>query len=489
MGKLFGFLEYEQELPTDRDPIQRLADWDEVHGLLPLKEQKEQAARCMSCAVPFCQSAMELKGVITGCPLGNLIPEWNDLLYHDEWTEAARRLLLTNSFPEFTGRVCPAPCEGACTCGINQPQITIRQNELSIIEHAFESGLMKPQAMPTRTGKAVAVVGSGPAGLACAQWLNRYGHSVTVMERSDRIGGLLTYGIPNMKLDKKTITRREDLMRAEGIEFITNCHIGVDHSAEELRAKYDAVVLCCGSGKPRDLKVKGRGYTGIAFALNYRTAATKHLLDAAYSVPTDLDAKNKHVIIIGGGDTGTDCVGAALRQGCKSVHQLEIMPKPASARTAHNPWPEYPKVLKVDYAQHEAIARFGDDPRQYLVQTSEIIADESGHVRAIATDNVTWISTPSGRKITKIVSGTAKMWQADLVLLAMGFGGPEDTLIKAYGLNQDTRSNVAVEDYKTVCKGVFAAGDMHRGQSLVVRAINEGQEAATACHKYLVNLK
>ncbi|NLO84987.1 MAG: glutamate synthase subunit beta [Clostridiales bacterium] len=487
MGKLFGFMEYQRELPPDRDPILRLGDWDEIHGLLPLKDQKEQAARCMNCAVPFCQSGMELKGVYTGCPLGNLIPEWNDLLYREEWTEAAHRLLLTNSFPEFTGRVCPALCEGACTCGINQPQITIRQNELSIIEHAFKSGMMTPQTPTRRTGKSVAVIGSGPAGLACAQWLNRYGHCVTVFERSDRIGGLLMYGIPNMKLDKKIVKRREELMHEEGIEFVTNCHIGIDHSADELRAKYDAVVLCCGSGKPRDLKAPGRESKGIAFALDYLTSATKQLLTPDYAAPDDLNAKNKHVIIIGGGDTGTDCVATALRQGAKSVHQLEIMPKLPSARTGQNPWPEFPKVIKVDYAQHEAIARFGDDPRQYLVQTSEFLANDSGHVSAVVTDNVTWQSTPGGRKVAEITQGTSKKWQADLVLIAMGFTGPEDTLVKAFGLNQDTRSNVAVDQYKTVCKGVFAAGDMHSGQSLVVRAINEGQEAATACHRYLTD--
>lgn len=488
MGKLFGFLEYERELPEDRDPIQRLGDWNEIHELLPLEEQKKQAARCMSCAVPFCHSGMVLNGTPTGCPLNNLIPEWNDLLYRGEWKRALERLLRTNSFPEFTGRVCPALCEGACTCGIHQPQVTIRQNELSIIEHAFENGLMEPRLPETRSGKKVAVVGSGPSGLACAQRLNRYGHSVTVYERSDRVGGLLMYGIPNMKLDKKIVKRREELMRSEGVSFVTGCHVGVDKSAEGLLSEYDAVVLCCGSGKPRDLKVKGREGRGVAFALDYLTAATRHVLDESTPIPDELNAKDKHVIIIGGGDTGTDCVGTALRQGCRSVHQLEIMPRLPEVRTPQNPWPEYPRVLKVDYAQQEAIARFGDDPRQYQVQTSEILRDEKGDVCAVLTDALSWSRGADGRMKSEVVAGTSKKWQADLVLIAMGFTGPEDTLVQAYGLTQDARTNVVADHFKTERKAVFAAGDMHSGQSLVVRAINEGQQAAKACHEYLMGL-
>ena len=486
MGKLFGFLEYERELPQDRDPSARLQDWNEIHELLPLEEQKRQAARCMSCAVPFCHSGMVLKGTPTGCPLNNLIPEWNDLLYRGEWKQALDRLLRTNSFPEFTGRVCPALCEGACTCGIHQPQVTIRQNELSIIEHAFENGLMEPRLPEKRSGKKVAVVGSGPSGLACAQHLNRYGHSVTVYERSDRVGGLLMYGIPNMKLDKRIVKRREELMRREGISFVTGCHVGVDKSADELLSEYDAVVLCCGSGKPRDLKVKGREGKGVAFALEYLTAATRHVLDETQPIPEELNAKDKHVIIIGGGDTGTDCVGTALRQGCRSVHQLEIMPRLPLERTPQNPWPEYPRVLKVDYAQQEAVARFGADPRQYQVQTSEILRDGKGDVCAVLTDAIEWIRDENGRMQPQVIAGSSKKWQADLVLIAMGFAGPEDTLIQAYGLTQDARTNVVTEQFKTERKAVFAAGDMHSGQSLVVRAINEGQQAAKACHEYLM---
>ncbi len=485
MGKLFGFLEYDRALPQDRDPLERLNDWDEIHDLLPVKTQMEQAARCMSCAVPFCHSGIVIKGVPTGCPLNNLVPEWNDLLYRGEWELAAKRLLRTNSFPEFTGRVCPALCEGACTCGIAQPPVTVRQNELSIIEHAFANGCMQPHAPEVRTGKRVAVVGSGPAGLACADRLNRCGHEVTVFERSDRIGGLLMYGIPNMKLDKRIVFRREKLLRAEGILFRTGCHVGVDIPAEKLLEEYDALVLCCGSGKPRDLTAKGRAGRGVVFALDYLTAATRHVLNGEYTIPPELDAKDKHVIIIGGGDTGTDCVGTALRQGCKSVHQLEIMPCPPMERSEQNPWPEYPKVLKVDYAQREAIARFGADPRQYQVQTSELVRDAAGKVCAVLTDNVEWVKDENGRMRAQIIPGPAKKWQADLVLIAMGFTGPEDTLIKAYGLTQDARTNVVANDYQTERRGVFAAGDMHSGQSLVVRAINEGQRAAAACHDYL----
>lgn len=487
MGKLFGFLEYGRELPPDRDPLERLNDWNEIHGLLPEEEERRQAARCMGCAVPFCHSGLMIGGLPSGCPLGNLIPEWNDLLYRGEWEAAAQRLLLTNSFPEFTGRVCPAPCEGACTCGIHQPQVTIRQNELSIIENAFAIGAIQPHPPTLRTGRRVAVVGSGPAGLACAGRLNRCGHSVTVLERSDRVGGLLTYGIPNMKLDKRVVMRRVELMRAEGITFRTGCHVGVDMPAEALLDEFDAVVLCLGSGRPRDLDVPGRKGPGVAFALEYLTAATRAVLDGSDGLPDGLDARGKHVIVIGGGDTGTDCVGTALRQGCRSVHQLEIMPRPPLARLPQNPWPEYPRVLKVDYAQQEAIARFGSDPRQYLTQTREILRDERG-VSAVCTEEVRWVKGADGRMTAQAQTGTSKRWPADLVLIAMGFTGPEDTLLQAYGLTQDARGNVLTDNFMTVRRGVFAAGDMHIGQSLVVRAIDEGQRAARACHAYLMAL-
>ena len=489
MGKLMGFMEYERCLPPDRDPLERLHDWDEIHNELPLETQLEQAGRCMYCGVPFCHSGISIKGTPTGCPLGNLIPEWNDLLYRQEWDAAADRLLRTISFPEFTGRVCPALCEGACTCGIHQPMVTIRQNELTLIEHAFESGHMKPHIPPTRSGRRVAVIGSGPAGLACANWLNRYGHTVTVLERADRIGGLLMYGIPNMKLDKQIVDRRVNLMRAEGVEFVTGAHVGVNRSADELLKDYDAVVLCCGSTTPRNLNIPGREGPGVAFAVDYLTANTKHLLNPAQALPPEMNAKDKHVVIIGGGDTGTDCVGTALRQGCRSVHQLEIMPRPSEERTAQNPWPEYPRILKTDYAQEEAIAKYGDDPRQYLVNAREIERDETGAIRAVITDNVRWTKDANGRMTPVTVEGSARKWLADLVLIAMGFTGPEDTLVSAFGLPRDARTNVVADDYRTERKGVFVAGDMHSGQSLVVRAMNEGQQAATACDTYLKQLE
>ena len=488
MGKLMGFLEYDRCLPPDRDPLERLKDWDEIHETLSLEAQKEQAARCMHCGVPFCNSGITLKGVVTGCPLGNLIPEWNDLLYREEWDEGVERLLRTITFPEFTGRVCPTPCEGACTCGIHQPTVTIRQNELMLIEHAFETGYMKPHPPKQRTGKRVAVVGSGPAGLAAAARLNRYGHTVTVFEKSDRIGGLLMYGIPNMKLDKKIIDRRVNLMKEEGITFVTGVSIGTDKPAETLLSDFDAVVLACGSGKPRDLAVPGREGNGVLFAVDYLTMATKHLLDSKHAVPAEMDAKGKHVIVIGGGDTGTDCVGTALRQGCLRVTQLEIMPRPSEDRTEQNPWPEYPRTMKTDYGQIEAIAKFGEDPRQYLVSTREIERDTQGNLRAIVTDKIQWSKGEDGRMRMETLAGSERKWEADMVLIAMGFLGPEDTLAEALNLTRDARTNVMAEAYQTNQKGVFVAGDMHSGQSLVVRAINEGQEAAAACHAYLKNL-
>ena len=485
MGKLMGFMEYDRLLPVDRDPLERLKDWNEIHKTLPVEVQREQAARCMYCGIPFCHMGIVLNGAVSGCPLNNLIPEWNDLLYRDQWNAAADRLLRTDSFPEFTGRVCPAPCEGACTCGIHQPPVTIRQNELMLIEHAFDSGYIEPQIPARRTGKRVAVVGSGPAGLAAANVLNRFGHLVTVFEREDRPGGLLMYGIPNMKLDKRFINRRIDLMKQEGVEFVLNAHIGVNKPVKELEKAFDAIVLCCGSTKPRDLQVPGREGKGVLFAVDYLTTATKKLLDSSVELPDEMNAKGRDVIVIGGGDTGTDCVGTALRQGCNSVVQFEIMPEPSAERADNNPWPEYPRVLKVDYAQEEAIAKYGKDPRNYLLSTREIVRGADGAVSKVVTDQIEWVKSENGRMVPKVVEGTEKTWNADLVLLAMGYLGPEDTLAQALALDRDSRSNIAAESYQTSKPGVFAAGDMHSGQSLVVRAINEGQLAAAACHEYL----
>ena len=486
MGKLLGFLEFERNLPVDRDPLERLCDWNEIHGVLSTEHQQQQAARCMYCAIPFCHTGVLLKGAVSGCPLNNLIPEWNDLLYRNHWNAAVDRLLRTDSFPEFTGRVCPAPCEGACTCGIHQLPVTIRQNELMLIEHAFDSGYIQPSLPEKRSGKRVAVVGSGPAGLAAAHVLNHLGHTVTVFEREDRIGGLLMYGIPNMKLDKQVIERRLNVMRLEGITFVTNAHVGVNVSQESLRGENDAIVLCCGSTKPRNLSIPGRDGKGVAYAVDYLTTATKKLLNPAMELPGELDAKGKDVVIVGGGDTGTDCVGTALRQGCRSVVQFEIMPEPGMQRAASNPWPEYPRVLKVDYAQEEAIAKYGKDPRNYLISAREIVRKADGSIDHIVTDQIEWGKDESGRMTAKPVAGADKKWKADFVVLAMGFLGPEDTLADAFSLTRDPRTNIAAQNFATSNEGIFVAGDMHMGQSLVVRAISEGQQAAAACHAYLM---
>ncbi len=487
MGKLLGFLEYERRLPTDRDPLERLKDWNEIHLTLPVEQQKEQAARCMYCGIPFCHSGTMMNGAVSGCPLGNLIPEWNDLIYREQWNAAADRLLRTDSFPEFTGRVCPAPCEGACTCGIHQPPVTIRQNELMIVERAFASGHLKARIPKKRTGKRVAVVGSGPAGMAAADVLNQYGHQVTVFEREDHIGGLLMYGIPNMKLDKSVIDRRAAIMEEEGITFTVNAHIGVTVPVKDLQNEFDAIVLCCGSTKARDLSVPGRDGSGVQFAVDYLTLATKKLLNPSVEVPDDMNAKGKHVIVIGGGDTGTDCVGTALRQGCETVVQFEIMPEPGKERAPSNPWPEYPRILKVDYAQEEAIAKYGSDPRNYLLSTKEIVRKPDGSIDKVITESIEWVKGDTGRMMPKPVPGSQKEWKADLILLAMGYLGPEDTLPNALELKRDGRSNVEAECFETSQTGVFVAGDMHSGQSLVVRAINEGQIAAAACHNYLTH--
>ena len=486
MGKLLGFLEYERCLPKDRSPLQRLNDWDEIHETLSVEEQREQAARCMYCGIPFCHSGLMIGGAASGCPLGNLIPEWNDLLYRDQWNAAADRLLRTDSFPEFTGRVCPAPCEGACICGIHQLPVTIRQNELMLIENAFKTGHIKPQIPKKRSGKSVAVVGSGPAGLAAANILNQLGHNVTVFEREDRIGGLLMYGIPNMKLDKQYIDRRVELMQKEGIAFEVNAHIGVDKPAEDLINSFDSTVLCCGSTKPRDLNVPGRDGQDVLFAVDYLTLATKKLLSNSVVLTDEMNAKDKDVIVIGGGDTGTDCVGTALRQGCKSVVQFEIMPEPGTERSQNNPWPEYPRILKIDYAQEEAIAKQGKDPRNYLLSTREIVRNSNGTIDRVITDQIEWVKSDNGRMIPQPVAGTQKEWNADMVLLAMGYLGPEDAIAEALQLSRDQRSNIKADEFQTSKDGVFVAGDMHSGQSLVVRAINEGQLAAISCHKYLM---
>lgn len=490
MGKATGFMEYERELPEERSPAERIKDWKEFKNLFSEEAAKIQGARCMECGIPFCHSGLEIGGMVSGCPLNNLIPEWNDLIYKGKWKEAVKRLLKTNNFPEFTGRVCPAPCEGSCTLGIADPPVTIKANEYQIIEKAFAEGWIQPEPPEKRTGKSAAVVGSGPAGLGAADQLNKLGHWVTVYERQDRIGGLLIYGIPNMKLDKeKVLKRRLQIMESEGVEFITETEIGKDLSLKELQSRFDAVVLSGGATKARDLQVPGRDADGVYFAVDYLKANTKQILGDDNK--NYISAKDKDVIVIGGGDTGTDCVATAIRQGAKTVNQFEIMPKSPSQRQTDNPWPEWPKTLKIDYGQEEAIEIFGSDPREFLIMTKEILTAENNSgkkvVSGVRTVRVSWEKDENGGFTPVEKADSEKVWSADLILIAMGFLGPEENLIKEAGLKQDNRSNVKAEYgvFKTNIEGVFAAGDMRRGQSLVVNAIDEGRKAAQEVDKYL----
>jgi len=487
MGKPTGFLEYPRELPLVRHPAERIGDWSEFHEHTQDEKLQRQGARCMDCGVPFCHTGALLDGMASGCPINNLIPEWNDLVYRGLWREALDRLHSTNNFPEFTGRVCPAPCEGSCVLGINEPPVTIKSIECAIIDKGFDEGWVVPEPPAQRTGKKVAVVGSGPAGLAAAAQLNRAGHWVTVFERADRIGGLLMYGIPNMKLDKGTVQRRVDLMAAEGVCFVTNTEVGKDYPADQLLKDFDAVVLCGGATQARDLPIEGRQLRGIHLAMEFLHANTKSLLDSSHADGNYISARGNDVIVIGGGDTGTDCVGTAMRHGCRSLVQFEILPMPPETRAADNPWPQWPKVYRLDYGQEEAQAVFGRDPREYCVTTKRFVGDESGRVQELHTMRVEW-SRDNGRVIPKEVPGTERVFPAQLVLLAMGFLGPENQLIDKLGVEKDPRSNAKAEHGKfaTSVPGVFAAGDMRRGQSLIVWAINEGRGAARECDRYLM---
>jgi glutamate synthase (NADPH/NADH) small chain len=488
MGKPTGFIEFQRELPEDRSPLERVNDWKEFHEHFAESKLREQGARCMDCGIPFCHTGTLISGMASGCPINNLIPEWNDLIYRGLWKEALERLHKTNNFPEFTGRVCPAPCEGSCVLGITDPPVTIKNIECSIIDKGFTEGWVTPESPEKRTGKKVAVVGSGPAGLACAAQLNRAGHWVTVYERADRIGGLLMYGIPNMKLDKAIVQRRVDLMAQEGVTFVTNTAIGIQVPATKLREEFDAAVLCCGATKPRDLPIEGRNLKGVHFAMEFLHANTKSLLDSGHRDGNYISATDKHVIVVGGGDTGTDCVGTAMRHKCKSLTQFEILPRPPDERQPDNPWPEWPKIYRLDYGQEEAKARFGADPRRYLTTPEKFVGDANGLVKELHTVDVEWVKGNNGALFPKKIPGTEKVWQADLVLLAMGFLGPEDTILEELGIERDPRSNAKAEHGKfmTNVKGVFAAGDMRRGQSLVVWAINEGRGAARECDRYLM---
>lgn len=488
MGKPTGFLEYPRELPLDRSPKERIRDWNEFHDHQGEEALKKQGARCMDCGVPFCHTGTLLEGMASGCPINNLIPEWNDLVYRGLWREALDRLHKTNNFPEFTGRVCPAPCEGSCVLGISEPPVTIKNIECAIVDRGFEEGWIVPEPPPMRTGKKVAVVGSGPAGLSAAAQLNKAGHWVTVFERADRIGGLLTYGIPNMKLDKREVVdRRVKILEAEGIKFVTGCEVGKDYAAEDLRKDFDAIILAGGATKPRDLPIEGRNLKGIHFAMDFLTQNTKSLLDSSLKDGHYISAKGKDVVVIGGGDTGTDCVGTSLRHGCKSLIQFEILPKPPLERSPDNPWPQWPKVYKMDYGQEEAADIFGADPRQYLINTKRFVGDSQGNLKELHTVRIEW-AKDNGRFIMREVPGSEKVIPAQLVLLAMGFLGPEDLILGKLGVDRDARTNVKADhgNFKTNLPGVFAAGDMRRGQSLVVWAINEGRGAARECDRFLM---
>lgn len=481
MGKPTGFMDYEREDAQAYSVLERIKNFDEFHTPLTKQEQEKQGARCMECGVPFCQSGLIIGGAVSGCPLNNLIPEWNDLIFKGAWEQAYNRLKITNNFPEFTSRVCPALCEKACTCGVDGDAVTVKANEYAIIENAYDMGYASAKIPKVRTGKKIAVIGSGPAGLAAADQLNQRGHSVTVYERSDRVGGLLMYGIPNMKLEKHIIDRKIDIMKEEGIEFKTGADVGKNIKAADLLKEYDRIILACGASNPRDIKVSGRDADGIYFAVDFLTSTTKALLDNDLKDGTYVSAKGKKVLIIGGGDTGNDCVGTSIRHGAKSVLQLEMMPKLPDTRAENNPWPEWPRVCKTDYGQEEAIELFGTDPRTYQTTVKEFIKDKKGRVKGAKLVKLkAEKDKKTGRLAMKEIDGSEYEVETDLVLIAAGFTGAQSYITKAFGVSTDARTNVASAEgtHKTNVDGVFVCGDMHIGQSLVVRAIREGRDAA-----------
>lgn len=495
MGKPTGFMDYERKENQAVKPKDRIENFNEFHTPLSQEERKKQGARCMECGVPFCQSGMMIGGMTSGCPLNNLIPEWNDLLFTDNMGQALNRLLKTNNFPEFTARVCPAPCEAACTCGLNGNPVSIKENELEIIENGFEKGYIKANPPKIRTGKKVAIIGSGPSGLAAADQLNKRGHLVTVFEREDRIGGLLMYGIPNMKLEKHIIDRKIDIMKEEGVTFVTGADVGGNYKANKITKEFDSVILTCGASNPRDINVPGRDAKGIHFAVDFLKSTTKSLLDSNLKEGTYISAKDKNVLVIGGGDTGNDCVGTSIRHGAKSIIQLEMMPKLPDQRAENNPWPEWPRVCKTDYGQEEAIEVFGHDPRVYQTTVKEFVADEAGNVcKAKLVKLESKFNEEAKRYFMAEVSGSEYEVDVDLVLIAAGFLGTQSYVAQAFGVDLNERTNVATEygTYKTMEDNVFVAGDMRRGQSLVVWAIREGREVAKEVDTHLMgysNLK
>lgn len=489
MGKPTGFMEYKREVSVSEDPKTRIKHFNEFHEHLPKEKQQLQGARCMECGVPFCQAGMMICGMASGCPLHNLIPEWNDLVYTGNWEQAYNRLKKTNNFPEFTSRVCPALCEAACTCGLNGDPVSTKENEYAIIENAYAEGYAAARPPKVRTGKKVAIIGSGPSGLAAADLLNQRGHQVTVFERSDRVGGLLMYGIPNMKLEKSVVDRKVKVMEEEGVTFVTGVDVGKDVKADKLLHDFDRVILACGASNPRDINAPGRDAKGIYFAVDFLKANTKSLLDSDFSDKKYIETKGKNVIIIGGGDTGNDCVGTSIRHGAKSVTQIEMMPKAPDTRAEDNPWPEWPKVCKTDYGQEEAIAMYGHDPRIYESTVKEFIKDKNGNLKAVKIVKLSWgKDEATGRMKMQEVEGSEQVLDADIVLIAAGFLGTQKYVADAFGVELNERTNVktAAGEYQTSVANVFVTGDMHRGQSLVVWAIREGREVACAVDESLM---
>lgn len=487
MGKATGFMEYSRKKGTEQPPLTRLKNFGEYAARLEDKELSKQGARCMDCGTPFCHMGVEIRGMAAGCPINNAIPEWNDLVYKGHWREALERLQMTNNFPEFTGRVCPAPCEGSCTVAINDPAVAIKSIESAIIDKGFENDWIQPRIPKRRSNHHVAIIGSGPAGLAAADQLNQMGHHVTVYEREDRAGGLLMYGIPNMKLDKGIVQRRVDLLTAEGISFILNTEVGKDITKEQLQQQYDAVILCVGATVARTLRMDGSDSQGVIPAMDYLNSTTKSLLDGNKA---PIQTKNKDVIVIGGGDTGADCVATALRQGAKSVHQFGKHPVLPNKRSADQPWPADPQVYKLDYAYEEAAAKFGRDPREYCIQTTKMVAYSDGRLKELHTIQMEKITNEEGYVYFKELPGTEKVWPADFVFVAIGFQGVEQEIGEHFDVQVlNHRLRATMKDYETNTPGVFTAGDARRGPSLIVWAIREGREVAEQVNGFLSEKK